>query len=1119
MTRKLLPYEYDLIEALGVTKEEYLEFLAVQVQYSDPKEGTVLDVRNDPGTQALVLTIVGIIFQLLSVLLLPKPDVPGGRQSREERFSPRFGFNSAQELAKYGDVVPLVYTDRTVNKTGGVRVSGALLWSAVRSYGSNQFLQMLMMLAGGAITRIDEAKSAFGQTVISDLVSQNRWLYFDPGGTKFLKFSDEVDNKGDSDPTKYGKDDSNPYRLQPTAANTRVDGFSQAYSPTVSNVFGVYSPVPINLKTYLRRESGTKKSINLGITATGLAAWGPNTGRHGRINVGDTINIRIASTQNPPTGTKFDDDLVRSAMDARRTYASVFDDAGIFKLGSAKFKVTRISGTSTDEGDVTIKLTCIEKGNAPSLPYSYDEIDDLVELYKNDPRYKKGQILTRKLLELDDRDEYQGRSGWGRPFGVFEYDDGDQRMADSDLPSNQRFAVDSAETLLKSGQLWQVVSFSTAGWYNTRRSGETWKKVRNLSKNEKEVLRDYVEVKNDAPQSRDDLFYLKALVRIEEASYNTLTPCNIVDIALKCQVYRRISGRQQTYGSKGKKGYASSDNGIQQRTSMFLLRYRISEGNWTYVRGIFAVRRAAEQDNFVYLKFNGGDTPRHWQFKLEPISDPVAEIAERGDLRLSSGKVRYYYIQNSGDATTINLPGNQEIYFTGFYRDTTSTLELKQLPPINQSPAATNEWDLFSLDADTQLFTSLDNGPEFLITAVTEQQKEVFSDDIYKRLALVGFNTFSGKGVQDMRAFSVFATQGRSVRKLNTNTLSYPDDPNGPSCYAPDIFLDTVIDKQDGIGNYAKIEGINTEQLAKTKRFCIKNDLYMDCLIADSQNWREFWASTAPYSLLEFARVGGQETLIPSVPYNPETGDIDRKVNITALFNTGNILENSYKEEFMDYGANVQDVIATVIYRTLDSNGAFFVNKSVAVQLADTSETNAIRQTFDLSAFVTNEDQAIKFGKLVCNTRRHVRSAVEFKTYPTTSPISPGAYIYVDVGFNAWDSIRTGTIGPGGLLNMPLDNNNDFNNGNYSILLYRSGDGVVSTTATVTNGVASSLATREGWLFVLGTKVKQKRVYRVTDVEMDEEGEVTVRATIFPCDTDDRSLIADFSNSLFTVTR
>ena len=112
--RKLLPYEHQLIEALGVTKEEYLNFVAIQQDYKDPKFGTALDIRNGPGVDyaavALVLTIVGTLFQVGAALLAPKPEVPGGgrRQNRQQRFAPSFGFNSTQELASYGDPVNLV---------------------------------------------------------------------------------------------------------------------------------------------------------------------------------------------------------------------------------------------------------------------------------------------------------------------------------------------------------------------------------------------------------------------------------------------------------------------------------------------------------------------------------------------------------------------------------------------------------------------------------------------------------------------------------------------------------------------------------------------------------------------------------------------------------------------------------------------------------------------------------------------------------------------------------------------------------------------------------------------------------------------------------------------------
>ena len=41
MTRKLLPYEYELIDVLGVSKEEYLDFVAQQHIYKDIKDSNI----------------------------------------------------------------------------------------------------------------------------------------------------------------------------------------------------------------------------------------------------------------------------------------------------------------------------------------------------------------------------------------------------------------------------------------------------------------------------------------------------------------------------------------------------------------------------------------------------------------------------------------------------------------------------------------------------------------------------------------------------------------------------------------------------------------------------------------------------------------------------------------------------------------------------------------------------------------------------------------------------------------------------------------------------------------------------------------------------------------------
>jgi hypothetical protein len=547
---------------------------------------------------------------------------------------------------------------------------------------------------------------------------------------------------------------------------------------------------------------------------------------------------------------------------------------------------------------------------------------------------------------------------------------------------------------------------------------------------------------------------------------------------------------------------------------MFLVHYRVDNGAWNLVNGIFVVRRAAEQDNYIYLKFISS-IPRNWEVRFEPVNDPLAEMYKHGTLTTTGGLFNYLYLENTGSSFSTAINTNIQIVFTGFSKQVPLS---DPFPPLNKAPSSTNEWDWFNLDGDTDVTASFDRGPELSIVAVTEQQLQTFDTTrLYNNLSLLGFNVFSGKGLQDMRSLTAFVTQGKPVRRLNTGTLTYPATPDGPSNYAPDIFLDTIIDTTDGIGNYANVQGIDTQQLAITKRFCVQNNLFMDGAIADRSNWRSFWVNNAPFSLLEFARIGGKETLVPAVPYNTATGEINRTVQITALFNQGNIIEGSYKEEYMDYDANVEDMIATVVYRSLDAQGVFAVNRSVSVQRADTVEATAVLQNFDLSAYVTNEAQAILFGKLMCNIRRYVRSSIEFKTFPTTSPVMPGAYIYMDLGQNQWDGIYTGVVAPNGVLNTPVAGN--VPDGTYNVLLYRSSSGVISTTATVTGNVAASLSTYDGWLFVLGQSVRSKRVFRVSQVDMDEEGEVTVRATIYPCDANDRSLIADFTDNLFTVRR
>lgn len=1117
--RKLLPYEYDLIDTLGVSKEEYLEFVALQEIYTDAKEGSALDIRNDLGLTALILTIVGILFQVVATLFLqpklPSFDTPGGggqAQTRESKFSPRFGFNSQQDLAKYGDPINLIYTDISVNARGGVRVAGSLIWSAVRSYGSNQFVQLLMALGGRGIGAIDINKCAFGQTALSDITQQNRWMYFRQNATGFLQWANEINSQYSTDPTLYGSANDNPYRLQTTSTNTRVDGFSQAYSPASQNVVGVYGIVPINVLVYQRNAAGDKQAAELGIVSS--LQWAPLQ----PIPVNTAITVTLKDTR-PDV-----DDVNTQAQEARRALASTFDESGIFKLGSARFKVQTVSKGSTDDGDMIVTLSCIEAGYAPPVAYSNQTLEGAQESYRqsvlNSANYINAKTILAAVQSSDSRIIEAGlvETSYNSDTGQYTY--------------GMTYRAATIDEIFASGSI-QAAAYQTISERYTNGDNDYYRDITVYAGNEQ--VRGFTTAEsgayNFAAQAdasianydEDNYFYTKALAKFEEASYQTLQQCHIVDLAVKGRVNKRLSGRQSEYGSERRAGYPVSDNGIKNRTSLFLIKYKEVGKEFAYVPGIFAISRATDNDNFIYLKFNSGFTAiadaKFWQFKLEPVAGPLAEIAKHPELRVD-GYVNYLYIENSGEPQTWD-----KFQFTGRLIGSTSGF-----PPLNENPSGINEWDLFNLDADTQITSTFDNGPELSLTCVTEQIIQPFADfpKLYNQLSLIGFNIFSGRNLQDLRSFTAYVNQGRWVKRLRTsgndenNTqwgnpgYNYlPAAEDGPTCFAPDIFYDSAMDDEDGIGKYANGNAINVEQLAKSKLFCKTNNLYMDGIIADPTSWREFWVGVASYSLLEFARIGGQETLVPAVPYNALTGAIDRTVNISALFNQGNIIEDSYKEEHLDYGSNVQDLIASVTYRDTDVNGIFARNRTVEIRRTDSIEADSIRQTFDLSQFVTNRDQAILYGKLLCNTRHWVRRAVEFRTFPTQDPLSPGAFIYVDIGQNQWDGIRTGMISAGGALNMPLDNS--LQNGTYNFLLYQSGSGVLAQSAYVQDGVATTLASQEGKLFVLGTVVKTKRVFRVAEVNMDEEGEVTVRATEYPCTAEGLSQIADFDASLFDV--
>lgn len=1199
--RRLLPYEHQLVKHLGITEDDYLDFLALQRDYAPSQEEREQELRAEVATIALVLTIVGTLFQVAAALLAPKPEQQAtNRNRRDQVFAPRFGFNSAQELAKYGDTVNLIYTNRTSNLAegnpdGGVRAATSLVWSAVNSLGTSQFMQLLLVIGAGRLGGIDAAKTAFGQTPVRQFVSQKTWTYFNASGP--VTFANLISGRG-PDPAARRLATSDPVNQITLRGSRRREGFSQSFSPSTLNRCGIYAPIPIKVQVEVRDDKGRIRDEALGITIEkGLVGrqddgnnyWPGLDAFKSRplVPVGHRFTLRFEKIDDANQGA----DEKQTAVDTRRALFNNIDGASIYKLGSAKYRVSKANdGNDLEDESIDVVFECIESGVCPQEDYStqtYQENereakDFIVDLQERNAELQalldqngglgppifnpdKADDVARLEGQVDALNDaieelraFRSSSLQLRDLEVNAYNDPivNQIIQEIDLlEENLEEARESgasrkvkqaikreikrAERKLKKAiieyglqngvngggqnikdliktqkrqltryqkQLSNVVN-NSAYWDTAAMKARNDEYEREINKNSRLIEEENNNLTNE--NELNDYFNTKCLVKIEEASYSTITQCKVVDFALKARVFKRVQGRAKEYGEVKEERFRDSNNGVKFRSFFFWFLYRkagseLAENDlWERVPRIFVIRRTGDIDNYVSLKFIANDNDGGWEFKFDPIAETAAEMR-------THGLADFAFLENSGGSREIDLPNNARVTFTGSLRDRKDTYQ----SPLNRNPYLLDEWGLFSLRSDTQCQFSFDNGPELTIVAVTEQREEPFSNypSLYHNLSMLAFNTFSGQGIQDLRSLSVYVTQGRLVRRIRDDG-TFPSEPDGATSFAPDVFLDTILDTEDGIGQYAKISGVDLPALALAKKFCRRNQLYFDGVIAQQAPWRQFWAEVAPFSLLELARIGGKETLVPSVPCNND-GLMDRRVSITSMFTAGNILEDSYKEEHLDYGNSTQDLIATVIYRETKAAEVFPRNTSVEIKLRDVIDVNAVRQTFDLSQYVTSRCQAISYAKLLCNQRRHLRRGIEFRTFPTATAISPGAYIYVDIGQSQWNGIHSGIIEAGGALNAPVASG--VPDGSYSVLLHKAGENVVSLAGIqVTEGGATALAPYTGWLFVLGSNVSSKRVFRVNEVQMDEEGEVTVRAVEHPCVIDGSltlSKVAQFSN-------
>ena len=256
----LLPYEKQLIATLGCTEEEYRKFTyeaARRAAIRPAAYDKVPDIVCDPTGGILTSIVIGLAFTAVSYLLTPKPKAPSEtqdvrqRQLRGRRGSDRFlatsGFDSVAELANYGDPIPIIFGKYT-GTTGGMLVAPKLVWSRAFSLGSQQSVKLLFVVGEqglGAGIKAPDLTGIFLGTTPLDAVFDHTFAFYwkrNSNSVARIKGSNLLyGTRGSADSGDIEQADD--VYLCPTRNAAQDTGFCQAYTPSSTTQFGVYSAI------------------------------------------------------------------------------------------------------------------------------------------------------------------------------------------------------------------------------------------------------------------------------------------------------------------------------------------------------------------------------------------------------------------------------------------------------------------------------------------------------------------------------------------------------------------------------------------------------------------------------------------------------------------------------------------------------------------------------------------------------------------------------------------------------------------------------------------------------------------------------------------------------------
>ena len=1045
----LLPQDREIMDITGLDEKSYREFVVQCYKASRFKPGEPLAF--DLVTFAVSL-IVGIALSYLSSLLTRTPqaddpkqrqDVGGQRRVNGDRTSPTSGFDSVQNVVELASVVPLVYANRREidgNWFGGTRVNTSMLWSQLYSVGGGQMLRGIFLLSEGTVPQPDPAQIAIGNNLIA-----NFDLERNSTSRVALYYVD-----GSNEDNRITSDDNFAGRLAP-------DDLGNAQNSGGSDVF--------QARTQDTQWASDFVSV---ITLSNQTEFGVS-GFIGN-NLSYRVNPRIQPVENydeQPTKINAQSVTERSKDNKRYSGRSgvVADTSGVRELqvgDEVTYQLFRQSDAlgrhNFISGGVEGESYCADiAGSVASRQNGYD--DQIVVGDKYLIGTAQG-ICTERTNEPFNSEVVNTPIGGGNDVtAVFRITQSGEihEWTEADLNPTTTPDIEPPGVSSVTATSHSHIMRLTEGYFATERASR------------------FVEIG------------IRSNVQL-----NLNGICSFRDVA-KDNAVRTYSTIDSDFRNDNIRFVNGTFTSPETRYSFFKISYRqVGEDEYTLIETLFSVRSMMNTPVYNYIHFDMLDE-NLWEYKITPVSGYEAVNSTLSITVIDYKLNNRIEVEDSTLGITISGVNNFARNSANFGVPTLTTIDNNSIGSnygealaFDQTNDGVNYYsEGFARIAEAFMHTEITTSatqPEHSIVYVNCQTSNP-TEPNYANLAMLGMNIRSSREINQLQQLSVYCNQGIEIDGESTNNF-------------PEILLDLLTNERYGTGSILNAEQIDTDSFTEAATWCEDRLYFFDGVLDNKINVRSWGAETAQNFLLDLVIRNGRFGLVPVC-------DFDDPVEITGLFTSGNILEDSFEFSVVPAENRIPPRIS-VRWRDERPNsegGLFPVVRQITVREADTPE-DAPLESIDISEYATSEKHAIDVAKYQCRTRRLITDTVSFTTTPTQAALDIGAAFKLGIETVTYDQPQNGAIAEDGAITSwpPLAD------GTYNVLIW---DGTTSTVEEAEIEVRGNKTDRSNAVFCVRSTVGDTEVYRTQAVSYNEEGNLQVEATIYPTNEDGLSLIAE----------